>query len=143
MWRRRTALLTLPLALAGCAATRPAAPPAPAGPTAGPTTPAPDLADCGTWTLGRSDRLPAEATGCLDDALRDRQAVEMTVTAPTVEGDPVTTHYLTRVDGRVEVTVDGRQDRYGTGRVERMTCTGPVSYPAMPAFDTCTTPSPV
>ncbi|MGR6321414.1 DUF4362 domain-containing protein [Micromonospora soli] len=149
MWRRPTALLALPLALAACDGTDPAARRSPEVVVARTGSPepwtgrTPNPADCGTWTLPQGGRLPAGATECLSGALRDRQPARMRVTAPTTEGDPITTDYLVRVDGRVEVTVDSRRDRFGARRIERLVCTGSVKYAPVPTFPTCSTPAPV
>ncbi|MEU2611158.1 DUF4362 domain-containing protein [Micromonospora sp. NPDC007271] len=148
MWRRQTTLLALPLALAACGTAGPAPVPPDSAPVPSDSplayaTPSPVRPDCGVWTLAQGRRLPAEAADCFDDALRDGQEVRMRVTAPSLEGDPITNDYVVRGDGRVEVTVDARRDRYGSGRVERMVCSGPVTYAPAPAFTTCSTPTPV
>lgn len=147
MWKRRVVLLALPLALGACdAGGRETA----AAPPAGSPTPsqsfiasvAPELSDCGTWTVGQGERLAPQAADCLRDAVRDRRPARLVVTAPTVEGDPITTSYAVRADGRVEVTIDSRLDRFGSGRIERQTCQGPVLDAGRPAFADCSTPQP-
>ncbi|MFR9774804.1 DUF4362 domain-containing protein [Micromonospora sp. MS34] len=134
-------VLALSLTPAACGTTDPDA--VPPDPPQAHATRSPARPDCGVWTLGQGDRLPTEAAECLDGALRDGQEARMRVIAPTIEGGPITTDYLVRVDGRVEVIADGRRDRYGAGRIERRICTGPVSYTPVPSFPTCSTPTPV
>ncbi|MEV4493439.1 DUF4362 domain-containing protein [Micromonospora coxensis] len=124
---------------------------APGGPAASPTAPAPagnttavtgTVIDCGAWTLGQGEALPTRAGGCLRDAARDRRPARLVVTAPTVEGDPIVTTYVTRPDGRVEVTTDARQDRFGSGRIERRICAElDVTDRDLPVGDRCS-PSP-
>ncbi|MGY0004584.1 DUF4362 domain-containing protein [Micromonospora sp. I033] len=149
MWRRPAAVLALFLALAGCATREPATrdAPAPAAPPAASPTPlvlrTAGPTECGSWTLPQGGELPAAATGCFGDAVRERRAARLRVTAPSVEGDPITTDHLVRADGRVEVTVDARRDRFGSGRIERLVCAGPVTFRPLPAFATCSTPAPV
>ena len=137
-------LLALPLALGACEATGPETATPPAGsPTArSDAGVAPDLTDCGTWTVGQGDRLAAQAADCLRDATRDRRPARLVVTFPTTEGDPITTSYLVRADGRVEVTTDSRRDRFGSGRIERQTCQGLRPDASRPVFTDCSTPQP-
>ncbi|MFC8619774.1 DUF4362 domain-containing protein [Micromonospora purpureochromogenes] len=149
MGKTRAIALALLLAVAACApadgaptASPPttAAPPSAASPTAvGPDAPR----DCGTWTVEQGEELTPRAGACLGDALRDRLPARLVVTAPTVEGDPITTSYLTRPDGRVEVTTDARRDRFGSRRVERQICDGPPIAAGLPVFGRCSTPQPV
>ncbi|MEH0842128.1 DUF4362 domain-containing protein [Micromonospora sp. CPCC 205711] len=143
MGTTRTAPLALLLALAACTPTESgpaAAPSGPSVPPPGTTAPATDaVRECGTWTVAQGGELPARAAGCLLDAVRDRRPARLVVTRPTVEGDPITTSFVAGSDGRVEVTEDGRLDRFGSRRIERRTCTAvtldhgwPVGAPCSP-----------
>jgi hypothetical protein len=62
---------------------------------------------------------------CFIDAVRVGRPALLTVTGRTVEGDPVINSYAGRPDGRGEHTVDSRQDRYSSGGVLHLICTGP------------------
>lgn len=50
------------------------------------------LTSCGEVALDQGEQVPDEAWACLDDAADDVGA-ELVVTRPTVEGDPVVSHY--------------------------------------------------
>lgn len=138
MRTRGTEVVVTALLLAGCAV-RP-------HPTATPTPPPPEpfvgagTQDCGTLVLQQGQEVPREAVQCFVEAVTARRPARLVVTLPTVEGDPVTTTYAVAIDGRVEVTTDARADRFGSGRVERQTCTGPAVQDGLPSFATCSSP---
>lgn len=135
-------MLAVALLLAGCAVQ----PTPAAGPAPPPSIPevGQGTRDCGTLILGQGQEMPADAVKCVVEAVEARQAARLVVTFPTVEGDPVTTSYAVAVDGRVEVTTDARADRFGSGRVERQTCTGPtVQKGDVLSFATCSSPESV
>ncbi|MEU8818930.1 DUF4362 domain-containing protein [Actinoplanes sp. NPDC048796] len=114
---RRIALVAV-LALAACSDT--AAEPPEVLRLASPGT----VVDCGTFRL-EDRQLPQEAGLCLLGAARQGQIARLEVTAPTTEGDPITTVYATRPDGGVEVVEDNRRDSRGSREVTREVCTGP------------------
>lgn len=135
--------LAVALLLAGCAVQSTPA----AGPTPPPSVPpvGPGTRDCGTLTLRQGQELPANAVQCVIEAVGARQPARLVITLPTVEGDPITTSYAVAVDGRVEVTTDSRADRFGSGHLERRTCTGPTVQDGhfLLSFATCSSPEPV
>ncbi|SBT39027.1 hypothetical protein [Micromonospora narathiwatensis] len=124
--------LAATLLLAGCTAqpTPPSVPPA-----------EPSTQDCGTLILSQGQKVPASAVQCVIEAAGARQPARLAITRPTTEGDPITTNYAVTVDGQVEVTTDARADRFGSGHVERQTCTGPTVQDAQwLSFATCSSP---
>ncbi|GAA1849354.1 DUF4362 domain-containing protein [Asanoa iriomotensis] len=134
--------LAVTLLLAGCTAQ----PTLAAGPTAPPSEPPVELAtqDCGAFIFRQGQKVPASVVQCVIEAAEARRPARLVITRPTVEGDPITTSYAVAVDGRVEVTIDARADRFGSGNVERQTCTGPTVQDAHGlTFATCSTPEPV
>ncbi|WP_166846048.1 hypothetical protein [Isoptericola sp. BMS4] len=80
------------------------------------------LPSCGVVEHGvRGGGIPDDARACLDDAWGS--GAELTVTTPTVEGDPTTTYY--RVGGGgLEIFRDTTADTYGAGAWRRKTCPG-------------------
>ena len=114
--------------VAGCTGRAAPTPSSSGAQSPGPATTAPTtvsaVTDCGAFELSQGERLPAAAVACLRAAIRDRRPARLEQTAPTVEGDPIHLTYVSDPDGRVAVTTDARQDRYGSGTIERATCTG-------------------
>lgn len=102
-------ILVLLMTLAGCA-DRAAAPADPI------------RADCGAFQLGPGEVLPADAAGCLLDAARQNRAAVLRVTRPTVEGALIPVTYASRADGRIDVTIDSRNDPWGEQVLSRVTC---------------------
>ncbi len=103
--RRPTAAviaLLIAVTLAGCASAAPGAPPAPEQPTA-----------CGEYELDQGESIPQEAVDCMAEA--GENGATLTVTTPTVEGDPIVTTYTALPDGGMEVYADMTEDRYGGG----------------------------
>jgi hypothetical protein len=80
--------------------------------------------DCGTFTLGQGEHLPADAAQCLISAARTGRPAKLAVTRPTTEGDPIPMTYTAR-DGKVEVLTDTRADNFGPKTLTLQTCTGP------------------
>jgi len=117
-----------------------------APPAAPPASPAPLAAgarDCGSLTLHQGGVVPAAAVTCLAGALSGGSSARLVVTAPTVEGDPIVTTYLTKAGGHVSVTTDARADTYGGSGTKYFVadCTGlDGSVPAGPIvhFASCT-----
>ncbi|MBM0226848.1 DUF4362 domain-containing protein [Micromonospora sp. ATA51] len=129
--------------LTGCASVHP---PPRTGPPPAPFVPTTHAGrqDCGAVSLGQGDTPPPASLRCFLDAVHDHTPARLLITAPTVEGDPITTSYLAGADGRVEVITDARADHYGSGRVERQTCTGPTDDQGhWLSFATCSTPEPL
>ncbi|SBV28491.1 hypothetical protein GA0070620_4034 [Micromonospora krabiensis] len=142
MWNRGARTLAVALLLTGCVvqSTPTAAPTAP--PSAQPAEPGSH--DCGTLLLRQGQTVPTDALRCVVEAADNRQQARLVVTQPTTEGDPITTTYAVLGDGRVEVTTDARADRFGSGRVERQTCTGPsIEDGSRLSFATCVSGAPV
>jgi hypothetical protein len=50
------------------------------------------------------------------------RGAELSVTYPTVEGDPITDYYRVTPEGHFEVYSDGTEDRYGDGRWSYTDC---------------------
>jgi hypothetical protein len=89
--------------------------------------------DCGTFSLSQGDSVPTSAVECLIEAVHARRPARLTVTSPSVEGDPIPVTYIAGADdGRVEVITDLRQDRFSDGGRTRMICTEPILAPARP-----------
>ncbi|AEV86602.1 hypothetical protein ACWT_5585 [Actinoplanes sp. SE50] len=110
--------------LTACGDAEVAAPAADPGAAAGVT-------DCGTFTLGQGESLPASAARCLIEAVHAGRPARLAVTRPTVEGDPIPVTYTAGADGRVEVVTDARRDRFGGRTVTRDFCTGPSATPEL------------
>lgn len=98
--------------LAGCGA---------AGTNGAPAA-APAVTDCGTFTIGQGDTVPAAARDCLITATQAREPARLKVTWPTVEGDPIPELYEADSTGRVHVTSDTRSDRFGPKAVTTRVC---------------------
>lgn len=149
MWKRPTALLALPLALGACDSSGPETAAAPPAGSATPapkhiTVVAPELSDCGTWTIAQGEQLASEAADCLVEAVEQRQRARLIVTAPSVEGAPVLNSYLVHADGRVTVTIDSSRDPNSSTTLVWQNCVGPVQVIGpLPIFAECSTPRPL
>jgi hypothetical protein len=84
-------------------------------------TPPPGVS-CGSFELGQGETLTVEAANCLLDSAEAKRAATLTQTAPTIEGDPITTTFTARTDGRIDVATDSREDRYGADEITYDTC---------------------
>ena len=121
---RASLLVAVPLValVAGCGAS--------GGPTASGTSTAPVASgtSCGDVTLaqGATAGVPESALTCFTTALADERRVTLTVTEPTVEGDPVTTTYTALLGNHVQVDVDSSKDAFAgmNPTVSRQVCTG-------------------
>lgn len=108
--------------VAGCASS--------VGPAASgtPTAPVTASTSCGVVTLAQGDTagVPESALTCFTAALADQKRVTLTVTEPTVEGDPVTTTYTALLGNHVQVDVDSSKDAFAgmNPAVSRQVCTG-------------------
>jgi hypothetical protein len=87
-----------------------------------PPAPASGFASCGSEEMGMGETLNVEGRRCLLAAYRAGEKAEFASAGRSVEGDPI--HRVIRVHARgvVEVLHDARQDRFGSGRVERLQC---------------------
>jgi hypothetical protein len=114
--------------LSGCLQTRPATRPI--------DTHADDV-DCGVHDLRQGEHLTAGAAQCIVDAAAKGGRGHMTVTRPTIEGDPIVAVYSVQKDGAVIVETDTTQDRFGNNGVVRQACTGPYTKDAELLFEHC------
>ena len=101
------------------------------------------VTDCGTFDLPVGEGLPDAAARCLIEAVQAGHSARLTVTRPSVEGDPIPVTYTAGADRRVEVRTDLRQDRFGARVVTRQTCTGPVFTGRGLDFGRCSESTPV
>ena len=62
------------------------------------------------------------ARQCLLDAFLAGEAAVFVEHAVTIEGDPIITTFRTHVSVPVEVVVDARRDRFGSGEIELIAC---------------------
>lgn len=69
--------------------------------------------DCGTFVRDQGERLPVKAAKCIAEAARSKRQAHLAETGPSVEGAPITTHYLTDEAGRTTVLDDARKDVMG------------------------------
>ncbi|SDZ04821.1 hypothetical protein SAMN05444365_10540 [Micromonospora pattaloongensis] len=99
--------------------------------------------DCGSHKLGPSEGLPPAAITCFLDAVEARRPARLAEIWPTIEGDLIRTDYVADSDGAVQVTMDTRQDRFGSRRITRRTCTGPVVDDKRIGFTQCSSPEAV
>lgn len=69
---------------------------------------------CGELTLTQGEQIAAEALDCMDAAVGKRN-VELAVSSPTTEGEPIIVFYRTSTnsDG-VEIFVNGEYDKFGS-----------------------------
>ena len=118
---RLTLLITPAIGLlAGCGGTQP---------TTDDSMPSPSsMAEirCGDVVLGQGELLEvagAAERSCLEGALRDGRSATLTVTEPTVEGDPIVTAWRLMADGTLTAVIDSSRDRFGgEPRMTRVSC---------------------
>lgn len=96
--------------LSSCAATDGPADPSPGATPQALLDRAP-LASCGEFTLDQGEPYPVDALACISDAIGGDGA-ELILTAPSTEGDPITTWIRARPTGGVETWSDVRRDRF-------------------------------
>lgn len=81
---------------------------------------------CGEVVLAQGEVLEVAGSmqrTCLESALRDGRSATLTVTAPTVEGDPVTTAWVVTADGTLSADSDTSRDRFADPSGDyRVTC---------------------
>lgn len=95
--------------------------------------------DCGTATLAQGETPPAAMLTCFLDAVAAGRTVHLSIVRPTVEGDPIPTSYRGYGTDSIQVTVDTRQDRFGSGGLQYQLCSGPtVAEDGFLAFAECT-----
>jgi hypothetical protein len=66
--------------------------------------------------------LNVAARQCLLDAFLAGQPATFETTMTTIEGDPIARRYLVIGPDQVQIEHDARQDRYGSGKVELLSC---------------------
>lgn len=86
------------------------------------------LPACATVELAQGESVSRGSQACLDAALGGSDGAELTVGAPTREGDRVVFYYRV-VPGQVgyDVFVDSTEDKFGSGAWSVMTCPDAVS----------------
>ena len=96
--------------------------------------------DCGAYELVRPVGQPSHLTQqrCLVHAFRTGAAAELRVQQPTVEGDPIALHYRVVATGVVDVVVDSRLDRFGSGRIQTYRCRSLSTGEGVPSHSSCT-----
>ncbi|MFC7488390.1 hypothetical protein ACOCJ7_09175 [Knoellia sp. CPCC 206453] len=81
---------------------------------------------CGSLVLDQGELLEvagAEEIACLESALRERRSAALTVTAPTVEGDPIVFGWRLTADGTLTSDIDSSRDSFGgEPRQTRLSC---------------------
>lgn len=81
---------------------------------------------CGDVVLGQGELLEVEGSAqrtCLEAAFRDGRGAALTVTAPTVEGDPIVTIWNLAADGTLVADFDSSRDRFGADpRLAKVSC---------------------
>jgi hypothetical protein len=93
--------------------------------------------DCGTFVLSQGGRTPEAAYRCFIEAVGSGRLARLKETAPTTEGDPIPVTYVGDSHGKVEMTTDSRQDRFGTRNVLRYSCSGPTAEQTWMTFKKC------
>ncbi|MBM2620234.1 DUF4362 domain-containing protein [Actinoplanes sp. LDG1-06] len=93
--------------------------------------------DCGTFRLGQGEALPDNAKRCFIDAASAGHRATLTVTWPTVEGDPIQVTYTSGTDGHTEVVTDSRADNFGPKTITTENCQGPKPATQGIDFTTC------
>ena len=67
-------------------------------------------------------RVPTDVQRCVIDALATGRVVHLSVTYPTVEGDPITEFFQTNEDGTVRIVTDNRRDKNARGGILTLRC---------------------
>ncbi|GAB3248754.1 hypothetical protein [Kineosporia babensis] len=93
--------------------------------------------DCGESVLQQGERISEQAADCFLDAVDAHSPASLEVSFPTTEGDLIQQTYESLETGKVEVTTDTTQDRYGSGEVQTQVCSGPVRSSFAFTFTTC------
>jgi hypothetical protein len=86
----------------------------------------PAARSCGSYENAHEPPSAEQREGnrCVLDAMAADEAARLVVTRTTIEGDPIVTTISVHARDRVELVVDGTQDRFGDGSVETLECTG-------------------
>jgi len=87
---------------------------------------------CGAVTLGQLDQLEKvgrQQLDCIRDALASGVGAELTVTFPTVEGDPIIEHYRLTPGAVLQTYVDSTADTFGAQEWSYVECADPDSVP--------------
>jgi hypothetical protein len=133
-------LVCATLVLTGCASTTAAGTGVTSMASAQPTQ------DCGSVNVSPngSGPIPDPMLACLVGAARGHASARLSVTEHTTEGDPITTIYTSRADGKVTVVVDSRQDKFaGIGNhLTVQQCDHPTADRGRLLLSSCTDPTP-
>jgi hypothetical protein len=86
-----------------------------------------DVRDCGTTTVDQGDpiRPSNNVVSCFKQALTAGASARVTLTYPTIEGDPVHDHYLLHGDGTVTLYEDPTEDPNGADEWATTECFEP------------------
>jgi hypothetical protein len=87
-----------------------------------PPAPAPGFASCGSEPTAMGENLNVEGRRCILAAYRAGEKAEFASAGRSIEGDPIYRVIRVHAWGVVEIVHDARQDRFGSGRVERLQC---------------------
>lgn len=64
----------------------------------------------------------ATEVDCLERALRENRSAGLTITAPTVEGDPIVTSWHLAADGTLAADIDASKDRFSSEGHTHVSC---------------------
>jgi hypothetical protein len=83
------------------------------------------MPSCGTYTAGEGELSAEDAAirECFLAAFREGTQKELTVTAPSLEGDPITTIYRVLGRGDLELFVDASADTFAAVKTYHQRCT--------------------
>jgi hypothetical protein len=88
----------------------------------GTATPSADLLDCGLEEQQLGAALNVEARECLLSAFTAGTPAVFESRMTSVEGDPIIRRYFVVSASEIRIEHDARQDRYGSGQVELLSC---------------------
>ena len=105
--------------------------------TPGNPAPSPDATaevSCGDVVLEQGEQLALAAAtelACLERALKESLSAALTVTGPTVEGDPIVTSWQLTSDGTLSADIDSSKDRFGSEDHTHVSCGQVTELPDM------------
>jgi hypothetical protein len=99
-------VLLVLLAVAGCSA----------------EDPSPQVRDCGIEEPGMVGETNVAGRTCLLEAFAEGTPAVFESRLTSVEGDPIIRRYLVVSASEVRIEHDARQDRYGSGTIEVLSC---------------------
>jgi hypothetical protein len=115
--KRLAAIVAIMALVSGCGSSPASSNPTPSPPVPKVVSGRPALPSCGTeHATTQTGPWNEKARRCFWDAYQKAQPAEFVTTRLTTEGDPVTTIYRVLGPGRVEVFVDGTQDKFSATR---------------------------